>query len=105
MDSNTKKSLDLLMNQWNLNDDEKKLIEYSNMPRKDEINHSKVLTDFLLVKQIKISTEELISSNELVIAAENEQSKKMQRLTWALIIVGFLQVIAMMINLYITYIK
>lgn len=103
MDSNTKKSLEQLMNQWDLNDDEKKLIDYSNTPRTDEINHSKVLTEFLLVKQIKISTQEMITSNKFLAEAENEQSNKMQKLTWALIGVGFLQVIAMILNLYVTY--
>jgi len=103
MDSNTKHSIEQLMIQWNLNDDEKKLLEYSYTQNTADINYSKVLTEFLLIKQINISTEEIISSNKMLADSEKEQSKKMQMLTWALIFVGFLQAVAMIINLYVTY--
>ena len=103
MDVNTKDSLSRLMDNWNLTKDEKALIEYSNTAVTKEINHSTVLSQLLLAKQVKMSTEETIKSNKLLADAEDTNSKRMLTLTFSLVAVGVLQVIAMIISLIMSY--
>lgn len=105
MDVETIDSLNRLMDNWNLTSDEKKFIAYSNTATTADMNHSTVLAELFLTKQINLSTNAIINSNKLLAEAENENSKRMQKLTWALVIVGFLQVIATIVNLYVAYSK
>src|SRR5437016_155128 len=98
MDNDMKGSLDRLMTEWKLSEDEKKFIGYSKTAVTADINHSSVLAQFFLTKQIEISTKEIIESNRLLGEAENNNSNKMQMLTWALVAVGALQAIAVIIN-------
>ncbi|RUR17185.1 hypothetical protein ELY21_11475 [Legionella sp. km535] len=100
MDSATKETLTKIFEEWGFSEEEKLLIEYSNTATTKEINHSQVISTFLLVKQLKNSTEKIIESNSKLAEAENKNSKKMQQLTWALIGVGTLQAIGVILQLF-----
>ena len=63
------------------------------------MNHSRVISTLLLIKQLKQSTDRTIESNKLLAEAEDRNSKKMQWLTLALIVVGGLQAIGILLNL------
>ncbi|HAU0368245.1 TPA: hypothetical protein JBF73_03435 [Legionella pneumophila] len=100
MDTDTKNSLNKIFEDWSFSEEEKKLIEYSNTATTKEINHSKVITTFLLVKQLKNSTDMIISSNGKLAESEDKNSKKMQQLTWALIGVGIIQAIGVILQIF-----
>lgn len=103
MDSNVKSMLSSLYEELNFSQSEQGLVDYSNTPNTSVINHTQVLSTVLLAKQIKKSTDAMIDSNKELAASENNNSLVMQRLTWALVFVGFFQVIEIGIQIYINY--
>lgn len=101
MDKNTKEALSKIFDEFNLSDDEKKFVDYSNTATTKEMNHSRVISTLVLTKQLKQSTDRIIESNKLLAEAEDRNSKKMQWLTWALVGGGTLQAIAIFLSLFI----
>ncbi|MDP3269527.1 MAG: hypothetical protein Q8M40_10855 [Legionella sp.] len=103
MDSNIKSMLSSLYEELNFSQSEQVLMDYSNTPNTSVINHTQVLSNLILAKQIKKSTDAVIDSNKELALSENNNSIVMQRLTWALVFVGFFQVIEVAIQIYINY--
>ncbi|VEG92513.1 hypothetical protein [Legionella spiritensis] len=100
MDTEIRDMISQLYEDLDFTASEQKLIDYSNDPHSDVINHTRVLSTVLLAKELKKSTEAIIESNKVLATAENKNSKVMQNLTWALVFVGFLQALGVLINLF-----
>jgi hypothetical protein len=79
---------------------EKTLISYANTAVTKEINHSQVISTFLLTKQLEKTTKEVIESNKLLANANDKTSNKMVNLTWALVFVGVIQAISALIDIF-----
>lgn len=100
MDTTTKDAISNILNEINATEDEKKLIEYSHTGVTKDINQSQVISLLILSKQLKQSTESFITSSNKLAEAEERNSLKMVGLTWALVIVGILQALGALINLF-----
>lgn len=101
MDKNTKEAINEIFQKWEFSEAEQTVVEYANTATTKEMNHTQVISTFLLAKQLKDSTSNIIESNRKLAEAEEKNSKKMQQLTWALIAVGTLQAIAMLLSIFI----
>ncbi|HAT3877885.1 TPA: hypothetical protein I8669_002717 [Legionella pneumophila] len=117
MDSNTKDAIENVLKQLGASPDEEIIVNYANTHVTKETNHALVISLFILSKQIKLSTEQLVDSNknlykqlnistEKIILSNKELAKasdknscKMVTLTWALVIVGALQAISAVLSL------
>lgn len=118
MDSSIKAALANVLREFDASTDENALIDYANTHVTKDANHALVISLFILSKQIKLSTEQLVESNkslgeqlndstEKIILSNKElaeasdkNSCKMVTLTWALVIVGVLQAISALITLF-----
>lgn len=117
LDKITKDAIKNVLTQLEASPDEETLVNYANTHVTQESNHALVISLFILSKQIKLSTEQLVDSNknlctqlnsstEKIIHSNKELAKasdknscKMVTLTWALVIVGALQAISALLSL------
>nr|HAT8713569.1 hypothetical protein [Legionella jordanis] len=118
MDSNIKNALENVLGKFDASKDEETLVDYANTHVTKNANHALVISLFILSKQIKFSTEDLVASNKKLLEqlndstekiilsnkelaeASDKNSSKMVTLTWALVIVGVLQAISAVISLF-----
>lgn len=117
LDKITKDAIENVLKQFGASSDEATLVNFANTHVTKETNHALVISLFILSKQIKLSTEQLVDSNknlyeqlnvstEKIILSNKELAKasdknscKMVTLTWALVIVGALQAISALLSL------
>ncbi|HAU0297842.1 TPA: hypothetical protein ACMGHP_002615 [Legionella pneumophila] len=100
MDSKTKDALANVLKEFGASPDEETLVNYANTHVTKETNHALIISLFILSKQIKLSTEQLVESNKKLAKASDKNSRKMVALTWALVVVGILQAISALISLF-----
>lgn len=98
MNKDVKEALEKIQNE-RFTDEEIALINYSNTPNTNVINHSKVFATLILAKEIEKSSADIISSNKKLAASEDRHSRRMFWLTCSLLFVGFLQCVSMFISL------
>lgn len=100
MDRVTKDTITKVLDKYQFDDDEKKLIEYSNTAMTAEANHMKSISTLILAKQLITCTDRVIDSNNALKDAEDKNSRIMQWLTGALIFVGSIQALSMVISVW-----
>lgn len=118
MNQSIKGAITNILNKFDATEDEKSFVEFANTVVMSEINYSRVISQFILIKQLQHSTKQLIESNKLLTdqlnqstekiiisnknlaEAEDKSSKKMVFLTWALVFVGLLQAISALFSLF-----
>ena len=100
MDTDTKQAIDTVLTNSGLTDEEKKLIDFSNTAITKDMNYTNVLSTFLLTNQLKVSTLEIIKSNQELAKSESYHAKWMRYLTFSLVFVGSVQVVLAAINLF-----
>lgn len=79
-----------------LSDLEVRFIETSGQ----RIQESKMITEIMLVRAIEKSSAEVLESNEKLQKSNDDHNKAIRCLTAALIVVGVIQVIVMLIQIF-----
>jgi len=100
MDNTTKEAINNILKSAGATKDEELLINSLYTANTNEINYSRVISEFLLTKQLEKATEKILESNKFLAEAGDKHAKKMQYLTWALVGVGALQASAIFISLF-----
>jgi len=100
MDKEIEKAISNMLKNYDLSQDEINYINYSDSSKTNEINHTRVISTYLLIKQLNQSTDKIIASNTVRAQADDRNSKKMQWLTWALVAVGLLQALGVIFTLF-----
>lgn len=89
-----------ILNQLNLNDEEKEFIRHSDTSSTADINQTQVISSIYLAKKIEKSSENTIESNKTLAKSNEKYANRMAWLTAGLVFVGVVQIAIQLINLF-----
>ncbi len=88
-----------MLNKYELTPDEQDFIKCSQINNTQDINQSRIISEIILAKTIEQSVKKIISSNNELQKSNDKHNVKISRLTMALVFVGFIQAIAIIIQI------
>lgn len=98
MDNFNDDKISEMLEKYDLTAEEKEFIRCSHTSVIRDMNQSKVISEIMLAKTIEQSVKKTISSNNELQESNDKHNVKISWLTMALVFVGFIQAIAIIIQ-------